>query len=93
MRVWSWKNGSKSPGQSSRRKAAEMSGHNAPGKARSQMTKLQNATDKRTPAKPTNGSVSEGISTLENEEILRSETTETSVSVAFITGILTSFPL
>lgn len=29
--------------------ALEMSGHSTPGKAVAQMTKLQNATDKRTP--------------------------------------------
>lgn len=70
-----------------------MNGHNAPGNARSQMTKLQNATDKRTPVKPTNGSVGEGISTVATEGIWRLERTETRVSVDFIAGILTSFPL
>lgn len=57
------------------------------------MTKLQNATDKRTPVKPTMGADGEGISTVENEGLLRLATTETRVSVDFIAGILISFPL
>lgn len=57
------------------------------------MTKLQNATDKRTPVKPTTGSVGEEISTVEIEGNWRQQRTETRVSVDFIAGILTSFPL
>lgn len=41
----------------SHKPTAEMSGHNTPDKALTQMTKLQNATARRTPAKPAWGVV------------------------------------
>lgn len=87
MRVGVWKTVSKSPDQPSRRKAAEVSGHNTPGMARSQMTKLQNATDKRMPVKPL--TVPARRATALEKEVLIPHTnpTETLVSVDFIAGI------